>query len=281
MNKPVARLLPRQRAQSMVEFAIALPVLLLLIFGVIEFGRLLQAWMAVQNAARFGVRYLVTGEFNPVYCADAAAALNLTAADASDGVSGDCMVADTYAITQAEVDVYGTEVTPRDLSNALIDWARMPSGRDVAMVGGTGLTIDPAVSDDYPTYLAAGAPFDIANLPPELGSTTTIRYFHTTICSSRDRHPAIFGGDYGWEDRTYPELCRDNINDTFMDDAGGPGDRVRIMVSFNYQTIVPFISSWWPIVPLTAWREGIVERFRTSRISGIGNQARTNSLQKR
>ncbi len=57
-----------------------------------------------------------------------------------------------------------------------------------------------------------------------------------------------------------------------MDDAGGPGDRVRIMVSFNYETIVPFISNWWPIVPLTTWREGIVERFRTSRISGIGSQ---------
>ncbi len=54
MSRSIERLLPKQRAQSMVEFALALPVLLLLIFGMIEFGRLLQAWMAVQNAARFG-----------------------------------------------------------------------------------------------------------------------------------------------------------------------------------------------------------------------------------
>ena len=79
-------------------------------------------------------------------------------------------------------------------------------------------------------------------------------------------------GDFGWEENTFPETCKDTINNTFMDDAGGPGDRVRIMVTFNYETIVPFINTWWPIVPLTTWREGIVERFRTSRISGIGSQ---------
>ena len=45
------------RAQSMVEFALTLPVLLLLIFGIIEFGRVLQAWLALENGARFAIRY--------------------------------------------------------------------------------------------------------------------------------------------------------------------------------------------------------------------------------
>ena len=61
----------RSRAQGLVEFALALPVLLLLIFGIIEFGRLLQAWLALENGARFGVRYATTGEYNPAYCSDA------------------------------------------------------------------------------------------------------------------------------------------------------------------------------------------------------------------
>ena len=56
----------RSRAQGLVEFALALPVLLLLIFGIIEFGRLLQAWLALENGARFGVRYATTGEYNPL-----------------------------------------------------------------------------------------------------------------------------------------------------------------------------------------------------------------------
>ena len=44
----------------MVEFAIILPVMLLTLFGIIEFGRLLQAWLSVENGARFGVRYEFT-----------------------------------------------------------------------------------------------------------------------------------------------------------------------------------------------------------------------------
>ena len=48
----------------MVEFMLALPILLFAIFGIIEFARLTFAWMAVQNAARFGIRYAVTGQFN-------------------------------------------------------------------------------------------------------------------------------------------------------------------------------------------------------------------------
>ena len=62
-------------AQSMVEFALVLPVLLALIFGIIEFGRLFQAWLSVQNSARFAVRYAVTGNYNFDYCDDAAADL--------------------------------------------------------------------------------------------------------------------------------------------------------------------------------------------------------------
>ena len=68
----------RHPAQGLVEFALALPVLLLLLFGVIEFGRFLQAWLALENGARFGVRYAITGNFDPQYCDDAGAALGLT-----------------------------------------------------------------------------------------------------------------------------------------------------------------------------------------------------------
>jgi len=259
----------------MVEFALALPVLLLLLFGVIEFGRLLQAWMAVQNAARFGLRFLVTGEYNPIYCHDAAVALSLQAADAFGGDPADnCNVSDDYDLSAAELALYGVEATARDLSNALADWARMPSGRDVAMIGGTGLAIDPLVSGDYLAFLTPpNAPFNIANLPATLGSTTVVHYFHVTICSSRDTlRDANTDGDFGWEKNTWPETCKNTLDSTFMDDAGGPGDRVRVMVSFNFEPVVPFISNWWPVVPLSTWREGIVERFRTSRISGIGSQ---------
>ncbi|UCF60597.1 MAG: pilus assembly protein [Anaerolineaceae bacterium] len=58
----------RFRGQGLVEFALILPVMLIVIFVIIEGARLLHAWLAVENGARFGVRYAVTGEFDEAYC---------------------------------------------------------------------------------------------------------------------------------------------------------------------------------------------------------------------
>src|SRR5512137_2651676 len=89
--------LMKNPGQSMVEFAIALPILLLLVFGIIEFGRILQAWLAIENGARFGVRYAVTGNYDSRYCAAAVNAmtadLGLTTAEETDG-SDDCVIED-------------------------------------------------------------------------------------------------------------------------------------------------------------------------------------------
>lgn len=57
-------------AQTLAEFALILPILLMVIFMVIELARVLHAWLAIENGARFGVRYAVTGEYNPEYCPD-------------------------------------------------------------------------------------------------------------------------------------------------------------------------------------------------------------------
>lgn len=49
------------KGQSMVEMAIILPVLLLILFAIFEFGRILGAYMLVHDLARDGVRYGVVG----------------------------------------------------------------------------------------------------------------------------------------------------------------------------------------------------------------------------
>ncbi|MCK4741095.1 MAG: pilus assembly protein, partial [Anaerolineales bacterium] len=58
----------RFRGQTLVEFALVLPVMLMVLFVIIEMARLLHAWLAVENGARFGIRYAVTGEFNDTHC---------------------------------------------------------------------------------------------------------------------------------------------------------------------------------------------------------------------
>ena len=56
------------KSQGLVEFALILPVLLLTIFVIIELARVLHAWLAIENGARFGVRYAVTQEYDLAYC---------------------------------------------------------------------------------------------------------------------------------------------------------------------------------------------------------------------
>lgn len=50
-----------QKGQSAVEFALILPVLLLLLVGITEFGRLFVTNLTLENAAREGARLGITG----------------------------------------------------------------------------------------------------------------------------------------------------------------------------------------------------------------------------
>lgn len=48
---------PKEKAQAMIELALTLPLLLILMFGIIEFGRLLFVYSAVITATREAARY--------------------------------------------------------------------------------------------------------------------------------------------------------------------------------------------------------------------------------
>ena len=45
-----------ERGQSMVEFVLVLPIFLLLVFGIVDFGMGFHAWLTVTNSAREGAR---------------------------------------------------------------------------------------------------------------------------------------------------------------------------------------------------------------------------------
>lgn len=52
------------KGQALVEFALVIVILLLFLFIIIEGGRLFQAWVTVQNAARSAGRYALTGQYD-------------------------------------------------------------------------------------------------------------------------------------------------------------------------------------------------------------------------
>jgi len=51
-----------ERGSTSLETAIVLPILLLLIFGIVEVGNALSIWLMIQNAADVGARYASTGQ---------------------------------------------------------------------------------------------------------------------------------------------------------------------------------------------------------------------------
>ena len=55
----------KERAQGLVEFALVLPILLVLMMGLIEFGRLLFIYSAAATASREAVRYGSAAGENP------------------------------------------------------------------------------------------------------------------------------------------------------------------------------------------------------------------------
>lgn len=75
MNRPPTRgRTARDRGSVAVEFALVLPVLLLILFGVIDFGRALNAQIELTGAAREGARLAALGYSNAAVQARVAAA---------------------------------------------------------------------------------------------------------------------------------------------------------------------------------------------------------------
>jgi hypothetical protein len=286
--------------QSFVEFALILPFLLLLLTAIIEFSYAFYTWVALQEVARIGVRYAVTGQYDPQYCPDADDALDtyypgIKAHDLLDG-RADCVVPSTDpADGLATHLVLGLKF--EEQTSLLQDWARMPTIRDAAMHGGAGMLFDLGVSGDYVQYLKNPQPYSSFSSDYR-GDPTANGYIDIQVCSSRvyaaeDSNNAHYYLSVENRQNRYFGVCTsilpytqyeplpapsDPSYDTVMaqnngfrryaDDAGGPGDRVRVYVTYNHPLITPFLNALWPNLKMTTSQDGVVEKFRISRVSG-------------
>ena len=52
----IERFRQQEKGQSLVEFAMVLPIMLVLMFALVDFGRAFHTWLVVTNAAREGAR---------------------------------------------------------------------------------------------------------------------------------------------------------------------------------------------------------------------------------
>lgn len=68
----------RERGAAAVEFALILPVLVILVFGIVEFGRAYNATVTLTHAVREGVRELaISGDAGEAMAATHGAAIGL------------------------------------------------------------------------------------------------------------------------------------------------------------------------------------------------------------
>ncbi|HEX5825770.1 MAG TPA: TadE/TadG family type IV pilus assembly protein [Candidatus Limnocylindrales bacterium] len=109
----------RQRGQSLAEFALILPVLLLLVLMTIDFGRLFYSWITITNSARVAANYAAINpdklfgpgsEYANLVNGEGFAALGTTCTAVPAGVPVP-VFADTATDTNATTNNMGDTVT--------------------------------------------------------------------------------------------------------------------------------------------------------------------------
>lgn len=91
--------------QALVEFAMALVVILMLIFGVVEFGRIVLVYNSIANGARIGARYAITNSPRP----NAASVTNADVSTLQSNVR--TVVKEFLAPTTVNINAAGLSIT--------------------------------------------------------------------------------------------------------------------------------------------------------------------------
>ncbi len=160
-SQPHAYPSPRARAQAAVEFALILPVLILIVSSVFEFGRLFLVYSSLSNAAQEATRYAVasgtngSGTIHYLDCAGIRAAAKRTAS--------------LQGLDDADIDIWydGGESTAYDSSTYLAQCDGHPAP---SLIQATDRIVVSVRSTYQPMLLM----FDLPPLPVTFLSARTI-----------------------------------------------------------------------------------------------------------
>jgi len=222
------------RSQGMVEFALAAPILLMLLFAIIDFSLLFSAWLLIQNISRQAVRYAVTGQFETQYC---------------------------VPLAQACQSILTDPVAAQADTSRMQDAARIPSIHDEANKYLAGLLLTLSATQSQPGYLRVticssrddtgplGIPdgvTDFATLPGVTGSTT--QYGECQI-----RNTTTDSEDAGGPNDEVVVMV--DFNHPFITPF------LQVLSIFGGHS-----NSSWLMTHLASTDHGVVESFRTSRM---------------
>ena len=320
----------RNKGATLAEFALTLPILLILIFGIIEFGRIFQAWVTLQNSAREATRYATTGQYDEdrydidvvVPCPADAQGRDVVDLGTPTQQNPD-PIDSSYAFSTFEggqESLYATwyqgqgcdPTNPSSLDDRR-DILRLVSIMDEARRAAAGLSLGPNPLSGTEESVR-NTLYGIWNTPQ--ANSNERGWFNVVICSSRtfrvsDSTSYSTGPtDVDTQQRfimvseapdpiaSYPEIeeamerydepfclmnehykdpangqpAPNNVSLTSVGnvshhglrwlDAGDPGDRVNLVVTFNHPLITPLGLADY--IQMEARRSGIVESFRVN-----------------
>lgn len=288
MNTPkVSQFRRYRRGQTLVEFSLTLPIVLMLIFGVIEFARIFQAWVTLQNSARVAVRAGITGEWDGDVVVERLE--NYTGDPDNKDLILDYWVPCTGGVDDAFLKHWGKECDPQNDDDMGLrdDMARLPWIAENAIEGAAGLAL--GVGDDGRTgEHIVGLDDDTNNDINNYGGldSSEAGWFHVWICSNRR---PIIDVESNKESRYYvPDVTRSDRQCLVTEsshtpeaqfgpavganqyDAGGPGDLLEVVVYFNHPLFTPL--GIVDFIPLKARRVGVNEAFRSTRLVNLPPQ---------
>jgi hypothetical protein len=115
MTVPQRRTHAARRGQALVEFALILPILLVLLLGIVDFGRAVAAYNSVSNAARSAVRVAIVDQ-NPddveAAAEQEAVGLNPLTVEFDPNVNDDDPCLETVCLASVEVSYQYVPATP-------------------------------------------------------------------------------------------------------------------------------------------------------------------------
>jgi len=113
-----------ERGQALVEFTLILPILVLLLFGIVEMARLGHAYLTVTHAARHGARYGAVGASDSEITArvrDSAPAFDPAGIQTSiERAGGDIRVTVSYPVVLITPILAGLVPNPLQVSGIVV-----------------------------------------------------------------------------------------------------------------------------------------------------------------
>jgi Flp pilus assembly protein TadG len=114
-----------ENGQTMVEFALVLPVLLVVLFGILQFGITFKDYVSLTDAVRAGARTAAVSRFSADPVAETTArvksAADLTSSDVNVTVASTWVHGDDVVVTAKypySINLFGVVVASGDLSSS-------------------------------------------------------------------------------------------------------------------------------------------------------------------